>query len=223
MVIAAIGTVLAAGYLLWLFQRTAFGSRRRSSPTRHIHDVHVTEWLAWAPMLVADPRARRLPAPDLPRHRPGVMTAWSTPRGVGQVSPTVLSALAGRRRGFARPDDRLPRARARARPRRHDRGGAAGRPAHARAAPSGSCSPIAGLGLLAALVPVLTLAVDGTRPARCSAARYVVDNFALRDEGAVPRRRLRRRCCCRPTTSPRATTGRASTTCSCCRRCSAWR
>ena len=33
MVVAAVGTVLAAGYLLWLFQRTAFGSPPRSSPT----------------------------------------------------------------------------------------------------------------------------------------------------------------------------------------------
>ena len=43
MVVAALGTVLAAGYLLWLFQRTAFGTpKRRSSATTHIHDVHVT-------------------------------------------------------------------------------------------------------------------------------------------------------------------------------------
>ena len=33
MVIAALGTVLAAGYLLWLYQRTAFGSRRARSST----------------------------------------------------------------------------------------------------------------------------------------------------------------------------------------------
>jgi NADH-quinone oxidoreductase subunit M len=51
MVIAAVGTVLAAGYLLWLFQRTAFGTPKEEFADQHIHDVHVVEWLAWAPML----------------------------------------------------------------------------------------------------------------------------------------------------------------------------
>jgi NADH-quinone oxidoreductase subunit M len=52
MVIAAIGTVLAAGYLLWLFQRTAFGTPSAEFADDDIHDVHVTEWLAWTPLLV---------------------------------------------------------------------------------------------------------------------------------------------------------------------------
>jgi NADH-quinone oxidoreductase subunit M len=78
MVIAAIGTVLAAAYLLWLYQRTAFGEpnpefvahgrpthavgaavNREVDTTGHdddhgadIHDVEPTEWVAWAPMLV---------------------------------------------------------------------------------------------------------------------------------------------------------------------------
>ena len=38
-----IGTVLAAGYLLWMFQRVAFGKvRSPSSSDAHIHDVHVS-------------------------------------------------------------------------------------------------------------------------------------------------------------------------------------
>ena len=75
MVIAAIGTVLAAAYLLWLFQRTAFGepSEEFGGPAathavgaavnddthgdhgehEEIHDVTVTEWIAWTPLLVA--------------------------------------------------------------------------------------------------------------------------------------------------------------------------
>ena len=78
MVIAAIGTVLAAGYLLWLYQRTAFGepsaefsdggdhkvAASLSAAANHddsdhadahddIHDVSVTEWIAWTPFLVA--------------------------------------------------------------------------------------------------------------------------------------------------------------------------
>ena len=80
MVIAAIGTVLAAGYLLWLFQRTAFGEPTaefaggghgvdahghdahghdahgddggHGDHGSDIHDVNIFEWLAWTPLLV---------------------------------------------------------------------------------------------------------------------------------------------------------------------------
>ncbi len=52
MVIAAIGTVFAAGYLLWLYQRTSFGTTSEEFEHEHIHDVHLTEWIAWIPMLV---------------------------------------------------------------------------------------------------------------------------------------------------------------------------
>jgi NADH-quinone oxidoreductase subunit M len=53
MVVAAIGTVLAAGYLLWLYQRTAFGTPPEEfADDPHITDVEVPEWVAWAPMLV---------------------------------------------------------------------------------------------------------------------------------------------------------------------------
>ncbi len=53
MVVAAIGTVLAAGYLLWLLQRTAFGTPSdefKDDP--HIHDMVFTEWVAWVPMVI---------------------------------------------------------------------------------------------------------------------------------------------------------------------------
>jgi NADH-quinone oxidoreductase subunit M len=91
MVVAALGTVLAAGYLLWLLQRTAFGTSRVNPALamagghggghdaddhghggghddhadahgddhgddhgehEHVHDMHVSEGLAWAPLLV---------------------------------------------------------------------------------------------------------------------------------------------------------------------------
>jgi len=73
-VIAALGTVLAAAYLLWLYQRTAFGqpnpeflpghhvdhhahSLSAAANDEHhgadIHDVTAIEWIAWAPFLVA--------------------------------------------------------------------------------------------------------------------------------------------------------------------------
>ncbi len=62
MVVAAIGTVLAAGYLLWLYQRTAFGEPSAEfSGHGHghgeghddIHDVTKFEWIAWTPLLIA--------------------------------------------------------------------------------------------------------------------------------------------------------------------------
>jgi NADH-quinone oxidoreductase subunit M len=53
MVIAALGTVLAAGYLLWLYQRTAFGTPKEEfANDPHIHDVETSEWIAWAPLLI---------------------------------------------------------------------------------------------------------------------------------------------------------------------------
>ena len=52
MVVAAIGTVLAAGYLLWLYQRTAFGvPSEEFADDPHIHDVEGPEWIAWTPLL----------------------------------------------------------------------------------------------------------------------------------------------------------------------------
>ncbi len=58
MVIAAVGTVLAAGYLLWLYQRTAFGEPTAEFAAGHghdedIHDVNKFEWMAWTPLLIA--------------------------------------------------------------------------------------------------------------------------------------------------------------------------
>jgi NADH-quinone oxidoreductase subunit M len=51
MVIAAVGTVFAAGYLLWLYQRTAFGTPTEEYEHEEIPDVTVPEWIAWMPML----------------------------------------------------------------------------------------------------------------------------------------------------------------------------
>jgi NADH-quinone oxidoreductase subunit M len=78
MVVAAVGTVLAAGYLLWLYQRTAFGEPTAEfagatgghgahghddhghgdhghGDDHHsdIHDVNLTEWIAWTPLLIS--------------------------------------------------------------------------------------------------------------------------------------------------------------------------
>jgi NADH-quinone oxidoreductase subunit M len=51
MVIAAVGTVFAAGYLLWLYQRTAFGTPTEEYEHEEIPDGTVPEWIAWMPML----------------------------------------------------------------------------------------------------------------------------------------------------------------------------
>ena len=53
MVVAAAGTVFAAGYLLWMLQRVAFGTVKEEFSHAHIHDIHVPEYVAWAPLLVA--------------------------------------------------------------------------------------------------------------------------------------------------------------------------
>ncbi|MYI19580.1 MAG: hypothetical protein F4121_05685, partial [Acidimicrobiia bacterium] len=53
MVIAAIGTVLAAGYLLWMLQKTAFGNAREEfADSPDVTDATPREYLAWAPLLV---------------------------------------------------------------------------------------------------------------------------------------------------------------------------
>ncbi|HEX9681551.1 MAG TPA: NADH-quinone oxidoreductase subunit M [Acidimicrobiales bacterium] len=52
MVVAALGTVLAAGYLLWMLQRTAFGTPSEEFAEQQIHDVNTPEWIAWTPLLV---------------------------------------------------------------------------------------------------------------------------------------------------------------------------
>ncbi len=60
MVIAALGTVLAAAYLLWLFQRVAFGEPKpefagdgHGHGGHEFHDVNKFEWFAWTPLLIA--------------------------------------------------------------------------------------------------------------------------------------------------------------------------
>ena len=53
MVVAAVGTVLAAGYLIWMMQRVNLGRVPECFADAHIHDIHTTEVLAWSPLLVA--------------------------------------------------------------------------------------------------------------------------------------------------------------------------
>ena len=46
------GTVLAAGYLLWMLQKVAFGRPKPEFADAHIHDVSIYEWVAWLPILL---------------------------------------------------------------------------------------------------------------------------------------------------------------------------
>jgi len=52
MVFAAIGTVLAAGYLLWMYQRVAFGTVKPEFADADIPDVNTEEWISWTPILL---------------------------------------------------------------------------------------------------------------------------------------------------------------------------
>jgi NADH-quinone oxidoreductase subunit M len=56
MVVAAVGTVFAAGYLLWLYQRAFFGepSTFVADVRAHGHapDIIPTEYIAWTPLLI---------------------------------------------------------------------------------------------------------------------------------------------------------------------------
>ena len=53
MVIGAVGTVLAAGYLLWMLQRVNFGEPSEEWSGHEFHDVDQWEMAAWAPLVVA--------------------------------------------------------------------------------------------------------------------------------------------------------------------------
>ncbi len=53
MVIGAIGTVLTAGYMLWMLQRVNLGEPKDEWSGHEFADVGASEWLAWAPIMVA--------------------------------------------------------------------------------------------------------------------------------------------------------------------------
>jgi NADH-quinone oxidoreductase subunit M len=52
MVIGAIGTVLTAGYMLWMLQKVNLGEPSEEWNGKEFHDVDRYEWAAWAPLLV---------------------------------------------------------------------------------------------------------------------------------------------------------------------------
>jgi NADH-quinone oxidoreductase subunit M len=52
MVIGAIGTVLAAGYLLWMLQKVNFGEPSEEWADHDLHDVDMYEMAAWVPLVL---------------------------------------------------------------------------------------------------------------------------------------------------------------------------
>src|ERR1044072_6470760 len=81
MVVAAIGTVLAAGYLLWMLQRVAMGKVPEEWQDAHIHDVHMPEWIAWLPLLLLILILGVFPG-----------AVFNVTRGAGQVSSQAFVA-----------------------------------------------------------------------------------------------------------------------------------
>ena len=59
MVVGGIGTILTAGYFLWMLQRVNLGEAPVTmAGTTRFRDILAVEWVAWVPLLVADRRAR---------------------------------------------------------------------------------------------------------------------------------------------------------------------
>jgi NADH-quinone oxidoreductase subunit M len=52
MVIAAVGTVLTAGYMLWMLRSINFGKPSAEWVSAQLKDVDTYEWIAWAPLVI---------------------------------------------------------------------------------------------------------------------------------------------------------------------------
>ncbi len=52
MVVGAVGTVLTAGYMLFMLRNVNFGEPSEEWSDHEFHDVETTEWIAWAPLLI---------------------------------------------------------------------------------------------------------------------------------------------------------------------------
>jgi len=52
MVVAAVGTVLTAAYMLYMLRNVNFGEPSQEWADREFEDVDSYEWLAWAPLVI---------------------------------------------------------------------------------------------------------------------------------------------------------------------------
>ena len=64
MVIGGIGTILTAGYFLWMLQRVNQGEAPGTWKEHHFRDILAVEWVSWVPLLALDAGARAAPEPD---------------------------------------------------------------------------------------------------------------------------------------------------------------
>ena len=69
MVVGAIGTVLTAGYLLWMLQRVNLGEVPEEWEGKEIADADAFELAAWVPLVLGNPGNRHLPPDNLRRHQ----------------------------------------------------------------------------------------------------------------------------------------------------------
>jgi NADH-quinone oxidoreductase subunit M len=52
MVVGAVGTILTAGYMLYMLRNVNFGEPSEEWAGHRFHDVDVSEWIAWAPLVI---------------------------------------------------------------------------------------------------------------------------------------------------------------------------
>ena len=213
MVIAAIGTVLAAAYLLWLYQRTAFGEPTEEFAGHDGRPAHAVgrrrQRIAGTTTITATrhPRRRRSPSGSPGRRCSSASSCSASTRSCVQVIDPAVNVARRRRSArprpvispilaqagdFARADDRLPRARARDRARRGDLRRARSSTSSSTRRRSGSTATLAGFGLLGAFVPIVTLAVVGDDVRSMFGGALRRRRLLARAEGAVPPDRLRR-------------------------------
>ena len=53
MIAGGVGTILTAGYFLWMLQRVNLGTMPERWKEHPLSDVLTVEWVAWVPLLVA--------------------------------------------------------------------------------------------------------------------------------------------------------------------------
>ncbi len=192
MAVAAVGTVFAAGYLLWMLQRVAFGTATAEFEDSHIHDVHVSEYIAWVPLLAAILVFGIFPGLLFGVTNDAVEAVAATAGAVAHVAagPTPDAAAGPGGGAVQGPVPRLPRPRPGDRPQRRAGGGPAGRlparrlqevghPEHRQLRPAGHHGPDHHPGALRR-----RRAVDARRRLRGRQLRPRV-------QGTVRRRRLR--------------------------------
>jgi NADH-quinone oxidoreductase subunit M len=77
MVLGGVGTILTAGYMLWLIQRLNLGQASEARMGEHLDDVRPLEYAAWSPLLV------------------GILALGIYPGAVLKITNSAVSALTG--------------------------------------------------------------------------------------------------------------------------------